>query len=75
MTFFFLVWNVWLNRLIQVNEKEQASFLKINMVGMHDCTRKKKALVTRKKSQRCAALLLPGSAAAKAAVDGTAKPQ
>jgi hypothetical protein len=56
-------------------KKSKHLSLKINMVGMHDCTRKKKALVTRKKSQRCAALLLPGSAAAKAAVDGTAKPQ
>jgi hypothetical protein len=56
-------------------KKSKHLSLKINMVGMHDCTRKKNALVTRKKSQRCAALLLPGSAAAKAAVDGTAKPQ
>ncbi|KAL5664283.1 hypothetical protein ACJX0J_024391, partial [Zea mays] len=36
MTFFFLVWNVWLNRLIQVNEKEQASFLKINMPSLQE---------------------------------------
>lgn len=39
---FFLVWNVWLNRLIQVNEKEQASFLENQHGGNARLYKKKK---------------------------------